>query len=382
MQDLSYRTARPSTGVTAPGANLSTLEASGEAGEATPDRVLALVDRAASIAAAKVDAIQAITSQTRILALNATIEAARAGNAGKGFTVVAGEVKAVAAEVARLSTEMNGELREAFNALKRVGARMSAEMSGQRLVDLSLNAIEIIDRNLYERTCDVRWWATDAAVVQAVAAPSPEHARHATQRLGVILSAYTVYLDLWLCDLEGRVVASGRPDRYPGVADASVAKEGWFRNALATASGDEFSVADIAACAPLGQVPVATYAAAIREGGEARGRPIGVLGIHFDWGPQADAVLQGVRLTPAERARTRVLLVDAAGRVLAASDGLGLLRERVTLPHPGSEQGFAVDARGQTIAFHRTPGFETYRGLGWSGVIIQQATTARGPGRA
>ena len=39
------------------------------------------------------------------------------------------------------------------------------------MVDLSLNAIELIDRNLYERTCDVRWWATNSAVVDCAASP-------------------------------------------------------------------------------------------------------------------------------------------------------------------------------------------------------------------
>ena len=29
--------------------------------------------------------------------------------------------------------------------------------------------IDLIDRNLYERTCDVRWWATDSAMVAAAA---------------------------------------------------------------------------------------------------------------------------------------------------------------------------------------------------------------------
>lgn len=346
-----------------------------EAGvDATPEGVLTLVDQAAAIAATKVKAIHGITSQTRTLALNATIEAARAGDAGRGFAVVAGEVKAVATEVARLSAEMDGELRDAFRALKAVGQRMSEEMRGQRLVDLALNAIEIVDRNLYERTCDVRWWATDAAIVDAATNPTREACAHSSKRLGVILSAYTVYLDLWLCDLEGRVIANGRPDRYPGVRGLSVAGEGWFRDALATASGDDFAVADVTRCAPLGDVGVATYAAAVREGGEARGRPIGVLGIHFDWEPQADAVVRGVRLTADERRSTRVLLVDAAGRLLAASDGKGRLGETLDLPARRGECGYATDEAGRTIAFHRTPGYETYRGLGWCGVIVQEPT--------
>ena len=339
--------------------------------DATPERVVALADEAASLAAEKSRAIKRITGQTRILALNAMIEAARAGDAGRGFAVVAGEVKAVSAEIAAIATEMERELAAALAAVREVGARMAEEVRGQRLVDLALNAVEIIDRNLYERTCDVRWWATDAAVVEAVADPSPAQCAHAEQRLGVILAAYTVYLDLWLCTTDGRVVAHGRSGRYARVPGLDVSGEAWFRDALATASGNDYVVANIASCAALEDARVATYAAAVRECGQERGRVIGVLGIHFDWTPQAEAVVRGVRLSAEEATHSRVLLIDADNRVIAASDRSGILQETLLLDTQGQAGRAYQDRHGNIIAFHRTPGYETYRGLGWAGAIIQ-----------
>jgi len=97
-----------------------------------------------------------------------------------------------------------------------------------------------------------------------------------------------------------------------------------------------------------------------------------VLAIHFDWEPQARAIVTGVRLSEGEKRRSRVLLVDANHRVIASSDGSGVLSEKIGLVTNNSPHGFYQGENGATVAFHATPGYETYRGLGWYGVIIQK----------
>jgi hypothetical protein len=187
----------------------------------------------------------------------------------------------------------------------------------------------------------------------------------------VILDSYTVYLDLWIADANGRVIAHGRPDRYREVLGADVSGSAWFQQAMATRDGTQFAVDDITAAPLLGGAPVATYATAVREGGATRGSAIGALGIFFDWGEQSHAIVDGLRLSDDERRRTRCLLLDAGGRIIASSDRQGVLTERVELRTDGREAGYYID-RDAIVGFAHTPGYETYEGLGWYGAMVQK----------
>jgi len=336
-----------------------------------PERIVALSKAVSELATRKMDEIQAVTNTTKILALNALIEATRAGEAGRGFAVVAGEVKLVSERVSVIAKELRENMAARTAELDTLGRALVSQLRGNRLADLALGMIDIMDRNLYERSCDVRWWATGASVVEAAVDPTPDVLAKASKRLGVILDAYTVYLDLWIVGADGTVLANGRPDRFKRAVGTNVAGEAWFRDALASRNGDEYAVGDIAVNPTLDGRQTATYAAAVREGGEHDGRVVGVLGIFFDWRTQSKTILDGVRLSDDEKARTRCLLIDRAHRVIAASDDRGVLSEVFPLKTETRDHGCYPMPDGGVVGFALTPGYESYRGLGWYGVIVQ-----------
>lgn len=72
--------------------------------------VLELLEHKAASSRSMMTTIQKVASQTRLLALNAAIEAAHAGEHGRGFSVVAAEVKRLAGQAESAAKEVNASI--------------------------------------------------------------------------------------------------------------------------------------------------------------------------------------------------------------------------------------------------------------------------------
>lgn len=337
-------------------------------GADTPDSVRSVIEQINGDLTRFGAANKDVVTQTKLLALNAVIEAARAGEAGKSFAVVAHEVQRLAEQAA--------ETADAFQ--RRVQSRIGEsralvdKLEGARLIDLAESLVQLIVRNLYERTADVRWWATDASLWEALADPTPANISVANARLGVIHRYYTVYSDLVLVGADGRAVATANPSYRRGVDGVDYQTSAWFRDAMATVTGDHYAADEVRRSRSQEGRQVLIYSTAVREGGRTTGRSLGALGIYFDWELQGTTIVQDeIALGEAEKRQTTVMLLDGQQRIIATTEPTGLF-ETFPLRANGEKRGSYYDPDGALVAYAQTHGYQEYDGRGWYGVVVQR----------
>lgn len=180
-------------------------------------------------------------------------------------------------------------------------------------------AIDVMDRNLYERANDCRWWALDATFRRVLAEPTPEGREHCSEVLGIINGLYTVYSNLVLFDAEGMVVAVSKQDQAHLVGTRI--DEPWVARCLSLPTTQDYAVSDFSPTPLYGGEATYIYSAAVRSLTE--NRIVGGVGIVFDATPQFAAMLSDA-LPRDERGKVMpnsfALFLDRGGRVIASSD--------------------------------------------------------------
>lgn len=182
-------------------------------------------------------------------------------------------------------------------------------------------AIDVMDRNLYERANDCRWWALNATFrrVLAHAPVAPEDAARCGDILRYINGLYTVYDNLILFNAQGQVVAVSNPDAE--ALRGTRLSEEWVGRCLAINSSQGYVFSQFVPTALYGNHQTYIYGAAVRD--PQGGKVVGGIGIVFDGLPQFSAMLHDALPRDASGQTAEgafALFVQHDGRVLASSD--------------------------------------------------------------
>jgi len=315
--------------------------------------------------------IQRNKGDIQLISINGIILATDLGKAGTSFIPIFDQITTT-------GNSTTGKMEELLS-------EMSSDMLHQNLMaleNLSKQAVDLIDRNLFERAADVRWWSTDYACWRALQDTSEGMYEQAAKRLGIINASYTMYRDLVIADSNGRIVANSKSENRDKLKRMNVSEQSWFRQGMQILRSVEYGVQDVCNSDLENEETSLIYCGGILENGQREGKVLGVLGIFFDWENIAGPILEGClpRIGGEVVEGGASFYVNDEHKVIATTDhenfGIGqvvvLPDENLNLEAGESASGvFSANDQKYIIGSSKTQGYREYKGLGWTAHVVR-----------
>lgn len=266
-----------------------------------------------------------------------------------------GRLKAVLKQVNQTGMRTRQRVARAIQDIHRT----SLARARRQTRELARLAADIMDRNLYERANDCRWWALSPVLRAQLAADAPD-AGEMARVLDGINRLYTVYSRLVVFDAQGVVRATSRGSEGDGLPGSSV-PAGWLKAVAQLGDSQRYAVSPFEDTPLHDQGPTYVYLSAVRAPGDER-RVVGGIAIVFNAAAELAAMLRDVM---AERGGFAAF-VDAQGQVLVASDpalATGVVhqlagRAATLLDHEGTHYAVASVQAGGYREFKTSDGYD------------------------
>ncbi len=306
-----------------------------------------------------VKSIEGITLQTEILSLNSAVEAARAGSAGKGFNVVAKEIKKLAENSARSNNE-------SAEVIRSIQAKVN-EIIAVRTADIAYDVMDKIERNLFERNNDVRAWSAFEKIVEYAESPAEPLRDGVTVLLKNLVDIHEVYYDIYITDMHGILIAAGVNQDMVG---KNMTDKMWFNDSV---RAQKNVMADMHYSDTVKGYTVG-YNNPIRD---RKGMMCGILSTRFNWEYIYD-IIDGAKVS----ANGEIYVINKDGLAIASKNRSDILKkdlrsiEAVKHAVAGDTYGYAIDKdhHGGLVltGYAHTRGYNSYRGKDWSVIVREQ----------
>jgi hypothetical protein len=307
-----------------------------------------------------------IAGKTNLLALNATIEAARAGDAGKGFSVVAAEVKNLANQASQNSREFREVMLKQLHEGLSITELLVKDIEGSRFIDLAQLLVDNAGVYLSERLQQVNWWSQDHHLHQLLIHANAETQELATQALNSMKNFSPAFAHLVLLNREGQVVASSRQDDFENVVGRSAQEEGWFLDAL-------HHKTHIYSAEPSlwhQNTPMTVFTCSLSQNLDTLGTLVAFMDLHQQEKIFIDRILN--LMNPEERAVSSVVLLNNTQKILCGTLKSASDSKEYALNNYSETRGSYRNDQGHSVSFAKLSPALDPSGLAWWGLIVQK----------